>query len=169
MKTNYILTECDSDVVFAVISAETKAIEIELVALAIKEEFTYEKVTFRSDSYSSRSGTVFMSFDCFSEGDSEDEGDLKEIELNLTAIYSSNDIKLTDEKKLKHHIRFRNEMGILGIIGILGLILFLYFNQNNLRNNLGIIGIGSAQILTILFFFFKAIFKINKIKANGTT
>lgn len=90
-KQDYLLTEKGSDIVFAVISqvnglASLKNIElINKVGQAIEDEFCYEeRVKVIHDSFSETNGTLFMSFNCLADGDEEE---IREVELNLTAIY----------------------------------------------------------------------------------
>ena len=169
MKNNYLLTEVESDVAFAVITTENKANTVKLVELAIKEEYLYEKVTFISDTYSERSGIITMSFDCLND---DGEEDIREVELNLTAVYNFDDIKMENEDVIKKHKKFGNEMGLLSLMGLFMLASFIAINDN-WKNHFGFLGIVSAQILTMLYFYLKAKWDIrvltNKIKQNGTT
>lgn len=90
-KQNYLLTEKGSNIVFAVISqvngfASLKNIElINKVGQAVEDEFCYEdKVKVVHNTFKETNGTIFIDFrgldDC---GDEE----IREFELNLTAIY----------------------------------------------------------------------------------
>lgn len=91
LKQNYLLSEDGSDQVFAVISqvnglASLSNTElINKVGLAIEEEFCYEeRVKVIHDSFRETNGTLYMSFNCLADGDEEE---IREVELNLTAIY----------------------------------------------------------------------------------
>ena len=169
MKNNYLLTEVETDIAFAVITTENKANTVKLVELAIKEEYLYEKVTFISDTYSERSGIITMSFDCLNEDGDED---IREVELNLTIIYNIEDMKLSDEDVLKRHKKFGNEMGLLSLLGIFMLASFIAI-EDNWQHHFGFLGIVTAQILTMVYFCLKAkwdskVLKV-KMRENGTT
>jgi len=91
MKNNYLLSEKDSNQVFAVIkevepiSALRNTELINKVGIAIEEEFCYEeKVKVIHDSFSEMGGTLYMSFKCVGDCDEEE---IREVELNLTTIY----------------------------------------------------------------------------------
>ena len=91
MKLDYVLTETDSEIVFAVISniyttdSESKQILIDKVALAVKDEYTYENIIYIEESMKEGNNDVItLSFTCFDDGEEED---IREVELNVTAIY----------------------------------------------------------------------------------
>ena len=166
MANDYLLTEVESDIAFAVISADNKTTMIGLVALAIKEEFSYEDVTFRSDSYSERSGIVFMSFNCLSE---DGEEDIREVELNLTAIYSLESLKMENEDVIKHLKKFGNEKGIFSLLGILMLVSFILICSADWQTHYVFLVIVSVQIVSMGYLYFESKWKINKLRKNGTT
>ena len=91
MKLDYILSEADSEIVFAVISnidstdSESKQILIDKVILAVKDEYLYENVIYVEKSMKeSNNDIITLSFTCFDDGEEED---IREVELNVTAIY----------------------------------------------------------------------------------
>ena len=167
MKNDYVLSESDSDIVFAVITADNKTDLIKLVSLAIKEEFSYEKVTFRNDSYSERSGTVFMSFDCLGDGDEDEDSEIREIELNLTAIYNVDNLKLTDEEIIKNCQKDKREMMTLMLLGLLVLSAYSYgcflkyFDFDNV-----FFFILMFEIIIGLYYFIKAQLKIKSLQSK---
>ena len=91
MKRDFLVSEEGSANVFAVVR-EVEAIAslsntelINKVGLAVEEEFGYEeRVKVIHDSFNETNGTLFMSFNCLADGDEEE---IREVELNITAIY----------------------------------------------------------------------------------
>lgn len=168
MKNDYVLSESDSDNVFAVISSDNRTDLINLVSLAIKEEFSYEKVTFRDDSYSERSGTVFMSFNCLGDGDEDEDSEIREVELNLTAIYNTDGL-ITVDDKINILKRTKKEMCVLSILGLVFLLGYSYgcFKLNYFKFDEVIFYLLIIEIVVMIFFYFKANLKLKKL--YGTT
>lgn len=94
MVNNYLLSEKDSDIVFAVIKdidttliGEAYIKLINKVGQAIEDEYCYEervKIVHGSIEYKEGNSTFFMSFRCFDECEEEE---IREVELNQVAIY----------------------------------------------------------------------------------
>jgi len=89
-KTYFALTEDNSNIVIAVVRAKTKPDGIvkkakklkKLIALAVKEEWGYEKVEFGGWAYNETMNQ--MVFDCTVDGGDEE---MRAIDLNITALY----------------------------------------------------------------------------------
>ena len=92
MINNYILSEADSDVVFAVISgidstdSNSRTILLNKTSIAVKENYCYETVNYNNGTFSERNGRIKFTLNCFIE-DTENDKDIREFELNLVAIY----------------------------------------------------------------------------------
>ena len=92
MKRDYVISEKDSSVVFGVIKGvddanvnSTNKSLIRKVSQAVQDQYCYEtKPTICSDSIKLLGATIFMVFDCVTD---DDEVEIREVELNLTAIY----------------------------------------------------------------------------------
>lgn len=94
MINNYLLSEKDSDLVFAVIKDIDTALIgegyidlINKVGQAIEDEYCYEeriKLIHGSIEYKENSPIFYMSFKCL---DDIEEEEIREVELNQVAIY----------------------------------------------------------------------------------
>lgn len=91
MKQDYVLSEKDSLLVFGVIKgieAPFNDANIDLinkVGQAVEDEFCYEeRVKLVHGSVKEIDGTIYISFRCLDEIEEEE---IRDLELNLTAIY----------------------------------------------------------------------------------
>jgi hypothetical protein len=94
MINNYILSEADSDVVFAVISgidstdSNSRTLLVNKTSIAVKENFCYKIANYNNGTFSERNGKITFSLNCFDEdAEDDEEEEIREIELNLVAIY----------------------------------------------------------------------------------
>jgi hypothetical protein len=92
MINDYVISEKDSNLVFGVIRRVddcrlnlTNKVLIRKVSQAIQDEFCYPVRPKNSlNSIRISGSTIYMSFDCVTDDDDEE---IREVELNLTAIY----------------------------------------------------------------------------------
>lgn len=92
MKRDYVISEKDSNEVFGVIKGVddanvnlTNKSLIRKVSQAIQDQYCYEtKPTVGFASIQMLGATIYMEFGCITD---DDEVEMREVELNLTAIY----------------------------------------------------------------------------------
>jgi hypothetical protein len=80
---DYIVTEDGSDVAIAVIQTKDDLMTIEKVKLAVKEEWSYDKVEV-VESGGGINGMLKFALDCTTEDGDEE---IRAVELNLIAVY----------------------------------------------------------------------------------